>query len=201
MGYRDITISGITDILTNCVNLREFTPCSLASSLAVRTFVEGITPNIRELNLSFKKHVDDESVKILVERCKKLSALNLRKTSISTLSLDCIVANLSKLEKLDVSQNKLFGHLSKLRHLQKLKTLVIEDEYQGITEEDVKSLRAKIPQLDTIFQPFANIAYSLRIGCASQNGFPGEGFWDIQQQEFPLFERHYPDNDGCWETR
>ena len=115
MGYRDITISGITDILTNCVNLREFTPCSLASSLAVRTFVEGITPNIRELNLSFKKHVDDKSVKILAERCKKLSALNLRKTSISTLSLDCIVANLSKLEKLDVSQNKLFGHLSKLR--------------------------------------------------------------------------------------
>ena len=98
--YRDITLSGIKDILKNCINLKEFTPCSLASSLAVRTFAEEITPNIRKLNLSFKKHVDDEIIKILVERCKKISALNLRRTSITEYSLDYIALNCIELEEL-----------------------------------------------------------------------------------------------------
>ena len=199
--YRDITIGGIKDILKNCINLKEFTPCSLASSLAVRTFAEEITPNIRKLNLSFKKHVDDEIIKILVERCKKITALNLRRTSITEFSLDYIALNCIELEELDVSQNGIFEYLFKVSKVPKLITLVIEDECHGVNKEDVEILRKKIPQIKNILQPFGNVAYSLKIGCASQTYVPGEGFWDIQQAQFSLFNDHYHKNDArCLET-
>merc|ERR1712001_425430 len=109
---------------------------------------------------------------MLVERCKKLTALNLRRTSITEFSLDYIVLNCTKLEELDVSQNGIFEFLFKLSQMPQLRTLVIEDEYQGVTKEDVETLRKQIPQLTTILQPAANVAYSLRIGCASQTYIP-----------------------------
>ena len=120
---------GIEDVVRSCINLTEFTPFTLESHYEVLKLVEGITPNIKKLNLNFIYKVESQHVKILVERCKKLKELNLRRTHICDLSVDYIVENSSELEKLDLSQNDpiLFrdSNWVKLGQLPMLKTLVI----------------------------------------------------------------------------
>ena len=106
-GYTKVH-SEIFTVLERCVNLTELTPFKLPSRLFVHLFLEKITPNIRKLNLSFTEDVTDDAIEILVKKCKKLTALNLRLTSITEISLDLIINYCTELEALDVTQNGLF---------------------------------------------------------------------------------------------
>ena len=177
---------GIQDIINNCVNLTEFTPFKLESESEVLTLVEGITPNIRKLNLSFMIKVESQHVQILVERCKKLKELNLRRTHICALSIDYIVENSSELKKLDLSQNDsiLFEDLFKLSRLPTLGTLVIEDG--KYSQKNVFKLKKMIPQVTEILQK-PPIYFTLNIACSYKNYDPEDGFWEIQAKQFPLF--------------
>ena len=177
---------GIQDIINNCVNLREFTPFRLESESEVLTLVEGITPNIRKLNLSFMIKVESQHVQILVERCKKLKELNLRRTHICALSIDYIVENSSEMKKLDLSQNDsiLLEDLFKLNQLPTLRTLVIEVE--KYSQKNVLKLKKMIPQVTEILEK-PNHCYTLNIAYASKNYASEDGFWEIQAKQFPLF--------------
>ena len=178
---------GIQDIINNCVNLREFTPFKLESESEVLTLVEGITPNIRKLNLSFMIKVESQHVQILVERCKKLKELNLRRTHICALSIDYIVENSSELKKLDLSQNDsiLFEDLFKLNQLPTLRTLVIEDG--KYSQKNVLKLKKMIPQVTEILQNPQGLYRTLNIAYACKNYDSENGFWEIQAKQFPLF--------------
>ena len=178
---------GIQDIINNCVNLREFTPFKLESQSEVLTLVEGITPNIRKLNLSFMIKVESQHVQILVERCKKLTELNLRRTHICALSIDYIVENSSEMEKLDLSQNDpiLFEDLFKLNQLPTLRTLVIEVE--KYSQKNVLKLKKMIPQVTEILQNPQGLYRTLNIAYSYKNYDPEDGFWEIQAKQFPLF--------------
>ena len=178
---------GIKDIINNCVNLREFTPFKLESESEVLTLVEGITPNIRKLNLSFMIKVESQHVQILVERCKKLKELNLRRTHICALSIDYILENSSELKKLDLSQNDsiLFEDLLKLNQLPTLRTLVIENG--KYSEKNVLKLKKMIPQVTEILQEPPSLCYTLNIAKSNKNYDPEDGFWEIQAKQFPLF--------------
>ena len=177
---------GIQDIINKCVNLREFTPFKLESESEVMALVEGITPNIRKLNLSFMIKVESQHVQILVERCKKLKELNLRRTNICALSIDYIVENSSEMKKLDLSQNDSirFEDLFKLNQLPTLRTLVIEVE--KYSQKNVLKLKKMIPQVTEILEK-PNHCYTLNIAYASKNYGPEDGFWEIQAKQFPLF--------------
>ena len=178
---------GIQDIINICVNLREFTPFKLESESEVLTLVEGITPNIRKLNLSFMIKVESQHVQILVERCKKLKELNLRRTHICALSIDYIVENSIELKKLDLSQNDsiLFEDLFKLNGLPTLRTLVIEDG--KYSQKNVFKLKKMIPQLTEILQNSPSLYRTLNIAYSYKNYDPEDGFWEIQAKQFPLF--------------
>ena len=102
---------GIEDVVRSCINLTEFTPFTLESHYEVLKLVEGITPNIRKLNLNFIYKVESQHVKILVERCKKLKELNLRRTHICDLSFDL------ENKYLTCSSDKGTIHLFKVGHL------------------------------------------------------------------------------------
>ena len=179
---------GIADVVKNCVNLREFTPFKLESHNEVLELVEGLTPNIRKLNLSFMIKVDSQHIQILVERCKKLKELNLRRTHICALSVDYIVENSSELKKLDLSQNDLilFEDLFKLSRLPTLRTLVIEDG--KYSKKNVIKLGKMIPQLTKIIQKPPSEFFTLNIAYAYKTYDQKNGFWEIQAKQFPLFD-------------
>ena len=196
-GYTKVH-SEIFTVLERCKNLIELTPFKLPSRLFVNLFLEKITPNIKKLNLSLTEDVTDDAIEILVKKCKKLSALNLRLTSITETSLDLIISYCTELEALDVTQNGLFEKLFKLAKMPKLRTLAVESQFGGVTQEDVEKLKEQIPQLTNIIQyPFENIWNSLKIGYSSNESCPGEGFWEIVQEDHPYFKQHYIGNKGC----
>ena len=131
--------------------------------------------------------VESQHVQILVERCKKLKELNLRRTHICALSIDYIVENSSEMKKLDLSQNDpiLIEDLFKLNRLPTLRTLVIEDGKYN--QENVIKLKKMIPQVIEILQKPPSLYFTLNIAYAYKNYDPEDGFWEIQAKQFPLF--------------
>ena len=117
-------------------------------------------------------------VQILVERCKKITELNLRATFINKISVDYISENLSELEKLDISENELEDQdFLPLRQLPKLRTLVVEDEKYGVTKEKVQNLGKMIPQLKKIIQLPQYSFRSMGIAKAYKTYDLLDGFW------------------------
>merc|ERR1712037_141316 len=99
-------------------------------STVLTAMVNNLTPNIRKVDLScqFKSsHLQDEHVKLLVERCNRITELNLGgRTSITNVSVDSIATHLnSSLEKLNVSKTQIdCTALLQLRAVGTLKVLL-----------------------------------------------------------------------------
>ena len=172
--------NGIRDVVKSCVNLREFTPFALLSESAANELVNGLTPKIKKLNLSYRETIDDRHIDILVERCKNITHLNLRATFINKISVEYISENLPELEKLDISENQLEAEdFMPLCKLSKLRILGAEED---------QNLGKMIPK-DTKIVNFPQYTFrSMGIADANKTYDVLDGFWEIKEKQFPRFD-------------
>ena len=64
------------------------------SEESIKYIANNVTEKVEKLNLGYQRFVKDAHVMKLIPRCKRLTELNLRGTSISPNSLTCIIENL-----------------------------------------------------------------------------------------------------------
>ena len=100
----------IHQIATNLPNLTELNLRNTwLSKRAVLSLANHLTAvNIEKLNLEMLKNVDDEIVRKLVSKCDKLNELNLKETSITSVSIKIIIQYLkSTIIRLDLSESNI----------------------------------------------------------------------------------------------
>jgi hypothetical protein len=124
----EIKLEPIQIILRNCINLKEVNfDNTILSKEAIQCLVENITPSIQVLSLNYVISVNDENIRILVNRCKELKTLNLAHTPITIQSLLAIIETLKpSLEQLDIAGTRGINstNLFELRAMPKLQILI-----------------------------------------------------------------------------
>ena len=182
----------IQRLFTNCHQLTEFNLCSAwdrgMRDAQLWALVKNLTPNILKLSLAFSK-IKDEHVNTLVLRCKKITELNLKATSITNDSVESIVEHLNFLEKLDVSCNNIeVTTLLQLKSIPTLKTLrCFEDEGEDEDEEEtekIKHLKLHLPHV-IINEDYLQIARPRKDSLSNDHDW----FWEIRANQQNLFPR------------
>ena len=123
-------------IIDNCVNLEEISFMSGKNSVSfiedtIDYLVNNLTENVRQLKLNIQPNLNDEHVKTLVSRCKRITALDLSHCNITDVSIDHILNYLSPtLEKLNVNGCHKINDtkITKLKSMPKLKVLRFAQE-------------------------------------------------------------------------
>ena len=113
---------------------------------------ENIAPNVEKLNLSMS-WIDDDRVKVLLNRCKNIKALSLEPKLISDYSLKHIVQQLNlTLEELSLGCTVHYLHydmsftgLLQLKSMQRLQILNLY--YEKDDSDKIQNLRQHLPQL------------------------------------------------------
>ena len=156
------------------------------SNDCVQYLVENLSSGIKEICLSGIKNLNDERVKILVSRCKKIEKLQLLGCgSITEDSLTSIVEHSKQLVELDVSGRKIallpaqqiFRHIN-VKSMPKLKVLLTQS-YGTQSLQETENLRKLMPHLD-INNPFLiNEGIHLGIAHPGIERFKRGGLWDI----------------------
>ena len=111
--------------------------------------IDNLTPNILKLQFGSQHFLRDHHVAALVQRCIKITELNLYDTSISNGSVS-IVRNLNFLEKLNVGRNNIdFSALLELKWIPTLKILNCSSHYDRDLEkiENLKALKLQLPHI------------------------------------------------------
>ena len=90
--------------------------------------VNNLTLNIQKVDLGSINSLQDEHVKLLVERCNRITELKLSNTSVTNDSMESIATHLNScLEKLDVCHTEIDSTaLLQLRSVGTLKVLMFE---------------------------------------------------------------------------
>ena len=124
----EIKLEPVQIILRNCINLKEVNlDNTILSKEAIQCLVENIAPSIQILSLNYVISVNDEYIRILVNRCKELKTLNLAHTPITNQSLLAIIETLKpSLEQLDIAGTRGINstNLLELRAMPKLQILI-----------------------------------------------------------------------------
>jgi len=119
--------------------------------------VDNLSPNILKLNLCAQQCVNDKHVNTLVQRCQKITELDLSSTEITNASLESIIKNLNYLEKLNVeSTNIEFSMILQLKSIPTLKTL--RCQFYDENDEKIKNLKLQLPHI-SIDEEYLNIAH------------------------------------------
>ena len=122
-------------------------------------------------------------LKTLVERCNKITELDLGSTNITKESVGSIVTHLKSLEKLDVSYTKIDS--TAIHQLGSVKTLMFL-RWQNIeidkNIDQIRNLKKKLPQLSINANYLSNIATS-----TSNTVQYEDGFWEIKARSQELF--------------
>ena len=147
------TLHTLKDIIDNCVNLEEISFMSDTNNVpliedTISYLVNNLTENLRQLKLNIQPNLNDEHVKTLVSRCKRISALDLSHCNITDISIDHIMNYLSPtLEKLNVNGcHKIYDtKIMKLKSMPKLKVLHFAKEYKEIV--DMQMLKTELSHL------------------------------------------------------
>ena len=191
-------IKAIEKLFKSCVELDELTVSAgiywdSDFGMYLTAMVNNLTPNIRKVDLSCYKsgesYLQDEDVKLLVERCNRITELNLEgRTSITNVSVDSIATHLnSSLEKLNVSKTQIdCTALLQLRAVGTLKVLLCSlfqskrFEEEG---EELKNLRKNLPQVGINEKKFDTAS------TFSQNYYDFKnGFWEIKAKAQKFFQ-------------
>jgi hypothetical protein len=166
---------GVSPILGNSI-LDDSQICAL---------VDNLTPNILKLNLGIQPHIRDEHVNSLVQRCNKITELDLSRTSITNDSIESIIKHLNSLEKLDLNFTDI--DLSKILLLRSIPTLKVLHCFHGpVNTEKIKNLKLKLPHI-SVNEDYLHIASSKKEVSGS---IDPDWFWEIrgkQQDSFPKY--------------
>ena len=125
----------LTKLLQNCAHLTELNIGAAYGQkdypvTYIQALVDNLTPAILKVGLNNQKNVKDEHVKKLVERCNKITHLNLSFTKITNDSVQIIIKHLNKtLEILDLCgtmHTVAIDAMFELKSMPTLKTLICE---------------------------------------------------------------------------
>ena len=145
--------------------------------------IDNLTPNILKLNLSSQEYVEDKHVKTLVQKCNKITELELSFTQITNKSMESIVRNLSSLEKLDISYTKIdYPTILQLKSVPTMKVLRCFGSYSRKKNyaEKIKNLKLQLPHISI------NEEY-LHIAKPSKEVYGEDWIWEIRSKRQDLF--------------
>ena len=175
-GFQNPT-EAIKNLFKSCVELIElnFSNSWFYESELFTALVYNLTPKIMKVDFSSNHTVlKDRHVMTLVERCQKITELNLSFTSITNDCVDSIATHLnSSLEKLDVSHTKIDS--TALLELKSVGTLkVLRCSVKNIKKR--RNLRKNLPQVIINKDEYlSSIATSTSDTVDYENGF-----WEIK---------------------
>ena len=187
----------LKDLFINCTHLTELNIGMLGSGCVnelldpqFQAIVDNLTPTILKVDFGARYNLQDEHVKKLVNRCNKITHLDLICTSITNDSVHSIIEQLkASLEELDVSDTHVdFATLLRLKSMPALKTLICLDDDQG---ENIENLKQQLPHIrineeedkDIIAEPFAFYPFKIDNDESSVNDW----IWEIRAKEQDLF--------------
>ena len=155
--------------------------------------VENLSSDIKKVSFSGVHSLTDEHVKILVKRCKKITAIEIGGCpNITEDSLTSIVEHSKQMVELDVSGRNL-GLLSVQRIFLKVKLLpnlkVLNCQHEKRSSKETENLRKLMPHLEINLDQFGG-----DLGIASP-GYPwrpwrhsaSNGIWDVVVKTIKLF--------------
>jgi hypothetical protein len=148
--------------------------------------VDNLPPNILKLNLSFQDGIHDKHVSTLVQRCKKITELDLSYNAITNDSVESIIKHLNSLEKLSVHYTDIdFSMLLQLKSISTLKILrcLCEDQEEDI--EEIKNLKLQLPHI-SINEEYLGIASSKKFWSQTKS-YDRDWFWEIRAKQQNLF--------------
>jgi len=182
--------------LRSCTQLTEL---NLSNNFIVKEsikeiIVKNVTSNILKLDLS-NNEIEDKHVDTLVKRCKRLTELDLRWTSITKLSIDSIVTHLNPtLVKLNVAHTNIqeATELLPLRSMKSLKILLCLNMDESGKEEEIENLRKELFNINindpNIRYGSFGIANSTPNDLTREQGAHKDGFWEIKAKQQELFK-------------
>jgi len=180
----DVQTELFQKLFTSCSQLTELNSCNYTLLYRhVCALVDNLAPNILKLSLGSQKCIEDDHVNTLVQRCNKITELDLSDTSITNDSIESIVKHLNSLEKLDVNFTKI--DVSSILQLKSIPTLKILRCFYGQEKRRINNLKLQLPHI-SINQEY------LRIACSSKelNGFiDPDWFWEIRAKKQDLFPK------------
>ena len=188
-------IDSIQKIVANCVELREINLNNLIFMQdSFEYMAENLTPKVKRLSIRnpryflFDKSINmDELITSLINRCNKLTSLNLRGNFITNNSLTSIIQTLEPtLEELDVSHTSInFEKLVELRCMKKLRTL----NCWHLESHVIDVLKTELPRL-CINEDDFEVAESDKIYE------PEDGFWEIEAKQLQLNHEFHAKNNS-----
>ena len=181
----EIKLEPIQIIVRNCINLKEVNfDNTILSKEAIRCLVENVTSSIQVLSLNYVTSVNDEYIRILVNRCKELKTLNLAHTPITIQSLLAIVENLKpSLEQLDITGTRRMNptNIVVVVEMPKLQILI------GSPPLPIKKqLKANLPHLE-IYDFGDNEIKHQKFLNEFISDSNNEGIWEIKAEPLKLF--------------
>jgi hypothetical protein len=181
----EIKLEPIQIIVRNCINLKEVNfDNTILSKEAIRCLVENVTLSIQVLSLNYVTSVNDEYIRILVNRCKELKTLNLAHTPITIQSLLAIVENLKpSLEQLDITGTRRMNptNIVVLVEMPKLQILI------GSPPLPIKKqLKTNLPHLE-IYDFGDNEIKHQKFLNEFISDSNNEGIWEIKAEPLKLF--------------
>ena len=134
-----------------------------------------------KLSLCDMGTVKDCHIDILVKRCKTISVLNLRKTSITNASMISIIKHLKNLEELNVNDNDIeYKNLLEVKALPNLKIFNCLYLYDF---QEIDKLRGQLSNLIINRKTVSAAAPDLLVE-------PKDGFWNIRVKQTKLFQNN-----------
>ena len=188
--YGMLNFESIKMIVLNCLELREanfrnqFKSQFSRQYSDMKFFVKNLTPKIEKLNISYNSDFTDRYILPLLQRCKNITELDLKKCDLDRDRFDfhlppdenqkCLIAiskHLSQsLVKLQLPDHSFLYH-EFIKSLPKLRYLWKEPWING---EDGTEIMEEYPQI-SFNQGTAKIAH-----CANEYFEPEQGFWELK---------------------
>ena len=192
------------EILSKCDKLIElslwFTEVLLDCPDLINRLVNNIPPNLKKLSLGGFCLLDDH-VKVIANRCKKLTELDLYGTykgPVTNKSITYIVEKLPELVKLDVSLTKVgITALIELKSLSNLKILNCQHLDLWITNDEIESLISQLPNITILVSMTSESDTTLNIASPSDSIEGKDGIWDIAAKQIDLFSNFHAGKKKC----
>ena len=181
-----VKIEAIQNITKHCVGLKNVDLFGTGlTKFNISFLVNNLTPEVEKLALGSLRDLNDEHVKVLVERFKKLSVLNLQNTTITDDSLSHIIENLQHtLEKLNVRYCRVitYAKVTELRSMPNLRVLKYGLRWNLFHELGIREKEA-LKKL----MPLVKFGGSI---CADERELlPADGIWDVESKQLEYFKR------------